>query len=97
MQSVELVILERIARNMPVRRIEMGSVETKIGPVYIAWGEKDGVIHGVWGCHGLAQTMEFKKGSDEDHAKVALIATALQFTRDCRNAGLFEDPEHFGA
>jgi len=59
--SEGLVKLERIARNLPVPRIEQGRVETRNGTIYLAWGRNADAWHGVWAADihgGTAQPLE---------------------------------------
>jgi hypothetical protein len=76
--------LERIARNLPVPRIDMGRVETNDGTIYMAWGRNSEKWHAVWGADiqgGSAQPLEIKlelndRQITEDDVKQILLNTA---------------------
>ena len=80
MESRELTILERIARNLPARKMNFGVSEQEFGPVYLAWGkDNDGTFHGVWGFRGVARIMEFTKNSTVKGVKQLLLDDAANF------------------
>ena len=62
MEGVILERLERMARNMPVKKLAMHSVESEQGVIYFAYGsDPEGKIHGIWGHCDIGRTIEFKK------------------------------------
>ena len=72
MNSEGLERLERIARNMPVKRVDMGRVDTENGTVYMAWGRNDEKWYAVWAADiegGVAQPMEIKLESNGREVK----------------------------
>jgi hypothetical protein len=84
MHAAALIRLERMARNMPILKLEMGYVSSNIGRIYLFWGEDGlGTHHGGWGIRigdqDIGRTMEFKKGVTPDLLKQTLITDALGF------------------
>ena len=77
MESTELEKLERIARNLPCRYIEMERCDGIHGEIYFAYGTDDtGQVHGVWGHCGLAMTVDFINGVTLDQVRQALVDSA---------------------
>ena len=95
MESSDLVILERMARNFPVKRITMGRVEGDYGVVYLAWGkDATGVYHGIWGHAGVARTLESTKGAKLKMFKEIMLRDAEGFISELHkvrmiNEGMF--------
>lgn len=92
MESVELERLERIARNLPiVSPLEMGHADTDLGVVYMAWG-RDGAgrYHGVWGCRGVARTVQFNDLATPETIKQLLMDDAYWFTKEQHKRGMLE-------
>ncbi|RJR37222.1 MAG: hypothetical protein C4576_23025 [Desulfobacteraceae bacterium] len=86
MNSVALIRLERMSRNMPVRKLHMEFAPSKLGRIYLAWGEDGlGTYHGMWGIgigdQAVARSLEFKKDTSVDSIRDALILDALGFAQ----------------
>lgn len=80
MEESALIRLERIARNLPVRKLAMHSIEAEHGVIYFAHGEAgDGTIHGVWGYKNIARTLDFKSGTKIDMVRQVLVNDAAGF------------------
>ncbi len=94
METVELEILERIARFLPVKKIFLGYEGNGINKVYMAWGKNSvGEYIGLWGCRNIARTLEFKKGTTVKKVKLALALDADAFVEDLKDHGLLNDQE----
>ena len=97
MDNIELTRLERMARLMPPQSMNFGRTESIFGPLYIAWGQRGPVWHGIWGLRAVAQPMEFIPDTDEATVKHVLIHTAMKFVADMDTVKLLENPAHFNA
>lgn len=78
-KSTALEKVERIVRNLPIVGIEYLKTKTEHGWLYIAFGREavEDVYHGIYAFDrgpGIAQTMEFKKGTSRDDVMKALEA-----------------------
>ncbi len=92
MKSGELVILERMARNFPVKRIFMGRVEGDYGVVYLAWGrDMTGVYHGIWGHMGVARTLQSTKGAKLKMFKEIMLRDAEGFIDELRKVRMIKE------
>ena len=92
MESGDLVILERMARNFPVKRIYMGRVEGDYGVVYLAWGrDSTGVYHGIWGHMGVARTMESTKGAKLKMFKEIMLRDAEGFIEELQKIRMIKE------
>ena len=92
MESRELIILERMARNFPVKRISMGRVEGDYGVVYLAWGkDRTGVYHGIWGHMGIARTMESTKGAKLKMFKEIMLRDAEGFIQELQKVRMIKE------
>ncbi len=92
METRDLVILERMARNFPVKRITMGRVEGPYGIVYLAWGrDTTGVYHGIWGYMGVARTMESTKGAKLKMFKKIMLRDAEGFIEELQNVQMIRE------
>ena len=92
METSDLVILERIARNFPVKRINMGRVEGDYGIVYLAWGrDATGVYHGIWGHMGVARTFESTKGAKLKKFKEIMLRDAEGFIEELRKIEMIRE------
>lgn len=92
MESRELVILERMARNFPVNRITMGRVEGDYGVVYLAWGrDATGVYHGIWGHMGVARTLQSTKGAKLKMFKEIMLRDAEGFIDELRKEKMIKE------
>lgn len=77
MEPIELERLERMARNMPVEKIQMKRIEHDEDEIFFAYGSApSGEIHGIWGYRGIARTMEFKKDTTVEDVRQALVNDA---------------------
>ncbi|HEA65271.1 MAG TPA: hypothetical protein ENI07_00375 [Desulfobacterales bacterium] len=94
METSQLEILERIARFLPVRKIFLGYEGNGINKVYMAWGKNSlGEYIGLWGCHGVARTLEFKKGTPLKKVKFALSIDADSFIEELYKKDLLCDQQ----
>ena len=79
MESLELMRLERIARNLITDRLRMEQVEGNHGTIYIAHGiNAERTIVGVWGHRGIARDMEFKDDTSLDSVRQNLVNDAAE-------------------
>ena len=92
METRDLVILERMARNFPVKRITFGRGEGPYGVVYLAWGrDATGVYHGIWGHMGVARTMESTKGAKLKMFKKIMLRDAEGFIEELRKIQMIRE------
>jgi len=93
METSELEIAERIARNLPGDKLDMASVEDKkIGMIYIATKvDLDGCPHGLWACNGTARTIHFKKDTNLGTVRQVLVNDAAAFTEEMQAKGVFSN------
>ena len=100
MEGHNRIILERIARNLPVITLKMGRVETDQGEILIAWGaDHVGRHYGVWGAdvvvdgkaHAVARDLQFANGTTEAQVKQTLVDDGYALIA-CFNAfGIFKE------
>ncbi len=77
-----------------MRKIFLGYEGNGINKVYMAWGKNSlGEYIGLWGCHGVARTLEFKKGTPLKKVKLALSIDADALVEDFKDHGLLNDQE----
>ena len=77
-----IAIVERVVRNLPIVGIEYLKTKTDHGWLYIAFGKEalEDRYHGIYAFTegpGIAQTMEFKKGTSREDVKKALEAQGI--------------------
>ena len=97
MNNLELQRLERMARLLPPRSLNLAKTNTMFGPLYLAWGEHAGSWYGVWAIRGIAQTVEFRSGVDESVVRHVLVHCAMTFAADMSDARLYQQPGRFDA
>ena len=86
------MILERIARNLPCRQIDMIRTETELGTVYMATGkEPNGTYHGVWGFRGMARTCSFGRAFTLDEVRKMILDDAVWFGREMNKRDLYDE------
>ncbi len=89
MEGIILQRLERMARNMPVEKLAMHSVESSNGVIYFAYGsDKHGKIHGIWGHRDMGRTLEFKKDTSMEDVKQVLVNDAAGHIEQLIGKGL---------
>ena len=89
MEGVVLERLERMARNMPVEKLKMHSVESREGVIYFAYGpDPQGVIHGIWGHRDMGRTLEFKKDTSIEDVRQVLVNDAAGHIEQLIGKGL---------
>lgn len=95
METSELVKLERIARNLPCRKINMEYCEGDYGRICFAYGTGPStddpskeVMHGVWGCQGVAMTMEMDPDASIDAIRQALVDAAARSVHQLWGKGI---------
>lgn len=92
MEGVALERLERMARNMPVEKLTMQSIESLQGVIYFAYGaDGEGKIHGIWGHREIGRTLEFKKGTSIDTVRQVLVKDAEGHIEQLIQKGLMSD------
>ena len=92
MESRDLVILERMARNFPVKRMSFGRVEGPYGVVYLAWGrDATGVYHGIWGHMGVARTLQSTKSAKLKMFKKIMLRDAEGFIEELRKIHMIRE------
>ena len=92
MEGVSLQRLERMARNMPVKKLAMHSIEDRQGVIYFAYGEaSNGAIHGIWGYRDIGRTVEFKKDTSIETVKQLLVNDAVGHIEQLIEKGLLSD------
>lgn len=103
MDGRALEILERIARNLPVKpkSLRFCRYTSDIGEIYYAYGKDiNGVYHGVWGSRGTAQPIEFRKrykvgekwhSVTEKIVQAVLIDAAQWFLQKAQSKGLLSE------
>ncbi len=97
MEARELTILERIARNLPIMKVNYGRTDSEYGTIYFAWGQDaSGKQHGVWGLRGMGRTIEFKLGTSSKKVRQVLTLDAHGLISEFNNAGLLREG-HFDA
>lgn len=96
-ESRALEKMERIARNLPTPKTQLGRVDTNRGDIYIAWGRNVESWHGVFGVDvmgGVAVTvetpLETKDGASISEAdfKQHLVNKGYETIAQFRNYGL---------
>ncbi len=84
--------LERMARNMPVEKLAMHSVESEQGVIYFAYGlDTRGKIHGIWGHRDIGRTLEFKKDTPIETVRQLLVNDAAGHIEQMIGKGLLSD------
>lgn len=92
MDSPDLMALERVARNLPVKNVEFGRIEGGYGTIYLAWGlDGDDCYHGVWGCRRVARGLEFKKGTSAKEVRRMLELDANEFVESMERNGCLRE------
>ena len=92
MEGVILERLERMARNMPVKKLVMRSVENEHGVIYFAYGsDREGKIHGIWGHREIGRTVEFKKGTSIENVRQLLVNDAAGHIEQLIQKGVLSD------
>jgi len=92
MEGITLERLERLARNMPVKKLAMHSVESEQGVIYFAYGtDVHGNIHGIWGHCDVARTVQFYAGTSIEHVRQVLVDNAAQWKEGLIQKGLESD------
>jgi hypothetical protein len=93
MDAPTLQKLERIARNMPiVGHLTMVRKDCDHGEVYMALGrDGDGMLHGIWGVHSVARTVDFKPEADEEDALNILFQDATAWANECAKRGIYDE------
>ncbi len=92
MEGVTLERLERMARNMPVEKLAMHSIESQQGVIYFAYGaDGEGKIHGIWGHREIGRTLEFKKDTSIDTVRQVLVKDAAGHIEQLIEKGLMSD------
>ena len=89
MEGVTLERLERMARNMPVGKLVMHSIDSELGVIYFAYGyDVHGKIHGIWGHCDIGRTLEFKKDTDIETVRQVLVNDAVGHIEQLIRKGL---------
>ncbi len=92
MEGMILERLERMARNMPVKKLAMHSCESEQGVIYFAYGpDTHGKIHGIWGCRDIGRTLQFKKGTSIKNVRQVLVNDATGHIEQLIHKGLMSD------
>ncbi len=92
MEGVVLERLERMARNLPVEKLAMHSVDSGQGVIYFAYGlDVQGKIHGIWGHCEIGRTLEFKKGTSIENVRQVLVNDAAGHIEQLIQKGLMSD------
>ena len=80
MEASDLVILERMNRNYPCKRLNMGRVDGEYGSIFLAWGkDTTGCYFGSWGYMGVARFLEAKPKAKLKMFKEILLRDAEGF------------------
>ena len=91
MESRELAILERCARNLPAKKLTYHYADMTWGRVYMAWGrDMAGRYHGIWGCRDVARPLEFKLGTTATQVADVLMLDAEGFVESRLTRGLLD-------
>ena len=80
MGTAALTRLERIARNLPATRMDLGKAEAPFGTVYLAWGRDPEMRwHGVWGLRGMARICGFGPSYTAKDVQQLMVDDAAAF------------------
>ncbi len=92
MDTAALEKLERVARRMPVRNLQMECADGTYGEIYFAYGDADdGSILGVWGSMGVGHgPIEFKPKTKTKDVRQILVDHADGFVSLLAEKGFFD-------
>lgn len=94
-RSKPLEILERVIRNLPIKRkVVLRYADTDLARVYFGYGQDgNGDFHGAWGFTrhpGFARTLEFRHGVSEAMVAISLISDAYDFLEQMKARDMFK-------
>ena len=92
MDTAALEKLERVARRMPVRNLQMERADGTYGEIYFAYGDADdGSILGVWGSQGVGHgPIEFTPNTKKKDVRQVLVDHAEGFISLLAEKGFFD-------
>lgn len=89
MEGLELERLERIIRNTDAEKIQLERSTSPVGDVFMAYGANPkGDVRAIWGCRGIARTIDFKDGTRVEAVRQVLLDDAVSFISSCIERGL---------